>query len=323
MAVISRSSTAELAVIIVSYNTIDVLRECIEAVYAQCNRLRTEIIVVDNASTDGSVDMLAKDFPLVKCIANTQNLGFGVANNIGVAAATAPYIMLLNSDAIMLSDTGDYLVGFMSQHAEVACVAPRVVLPNGKPQPKVFGYAPNAWRVFTQSVGLNRLYPQCDFFGGIDSEYRKGEITDVGWLSGVCLVMRRQDYLKVGGFDAQFFMYCEDIDLCVRLKKHVGKLVLVDVPEVKHYGGASSKTLAAKVRNAVWQQRHLLIIIKASSGQNSWLASTLFITLGLVIRLGVGLALSPLRGFKHNETLQMARCRLADIVGIYQLKKPQ
>lgn len=313
----------ELTIVIVSYNTVSILKECLVAVYTHSNHLRTEVIVMDNASQDDSVKMVQAEFPDVKMIVLQENLGFGVANNMGVVAATAPYIMLLNSDAIMLSDTGDYLVKLMAQHADIACVAPRVVLPNGEPQPKVFGYAPNAWRVFTQSVGLNRLFPKIDFFGGIDSEYRQGEITEVGWLSDVCLLMRREDYLNVGGFDAQFFMYCEDIDLCVRLKKQVGKLVLVDVPEVKHYGGASSRTLAAKVRNSVWQQRHLLIIIKASCGQRSWLASSLLITFGLMIRLSVGLALSPLRGLKHNETLQMAWHRLKDIIGLYQLQRPQ
>lgn len=315
-------SLPELTIVIVSYNTAEILKECLTAVFTHSLSLRTEVIVVDNASQDGSVNMVRTQFPSVKVIAEQKNLGFGVANNIGVAASSAPYVMLLNSDAIMLSDTGHYLVSYLAKQSDVACVAPRVVLPNGKPQPKVFGYAPNAWRVLMQSTGINLLFPKNHFFGGIDSEYRQGEVTDVGWLSGVCMLMRRQDYLAVGGFDAQFFMYCEDIDLCMRLSKNIGKLKLIDVPEVKHYGGASSKTLAAKIRNSVWQQRHLLIIIKANRGQLSLITSKLFLSLGLIIRICAGLALSPLRGLKHNETLQMAWHRLADIVGIYRLQKP-
>lgn len=299
-----------ISIVVVSYNTSDCLAECLDAIgrYAAAD---VEIIVVDNASVDGSADRVRRDFPEVRLVASPTNVGFGPANNLGVAVATAPWLMLLNSDAILRCDTPGRLVDYLAAHPAVACAGPRVVLPDATLQPRTWGHVPTARRVLMQSLGLNRALPRTPFFDGIDGiDGGRGD-REVGWISGVCMSMRTADYVAVGGFDARFFMYCEDIDLCLKLAAR-GRVVRVDAHDVMHYGGVSSKSVAAKVRNAVWQQRHLLTILRERDGATAALLSHLFVAAGLLGRLALGATRIPSRGFRDNEALRSAWSRLVD-----------
>jgi GT2 family glycosyltransferase len=301
-----------VSIVIVSFNTLDYLRECLSAVYRH-SAGADEVIVVDNASTDGSIQMVRAEFPQVICIESAQNIGFGLANNLGVARASQPYIMLLNSDAILNMDTASALTQYLSQHLDVSCVMPRVVLPHtGIIQPKTFGFRPTAKHIFMQSLGLNRLFPSCDFFKGTDGDKRWAREMQVDWVSGVCMVMRTKDYLAVGGFDARFFMYCEDVELCMKLSK-LGKIMVYDDYPVMHYGGASSKSIAAKVRNSVLQQRHLLMIVYDYYGATQARFARVFIATGLVLRVVGGLIKLPSQGVTNNEVLQSAVARFQDL----------
>jgi N-acetylglucosaminyl-diphospho-decaprenol L-rhamnosyltransferase len=302
------------SIVIVSFNTVDYLRECLTAVYAQVNPM-PEVIVVDNASHDGSVAMIKKEFPQAICIESNKNLGFGVANNLAVERASQPYVVLLNSDAILKTDTVSQLVNYLASHPEVSCVMPRVVLPHtGLVQPKTFGFSPTIKHILMQSLGLNRVFPNARFFRGTDGDYRWAKEMQVDWVSGVCMAMRRQDYLAVGGFDARFFMYCEDLDLCIRLSK-LGKIMVYDDFDVMHYGGASSKTISAKVRNSVLQQQHLLMIVSQYHGTGQAWMARLLLSVGLLMRLSVGLVKVPSLGFSENETLQSTLARLKHLCG--------
>lgn len=302
----------DISLIIVNYNTSDYLRECLASIYAHCQEA-PEVIVVDNASTDDSVEMLHREFPQVKLIPSARNLGFGVANNLGATYAKGQYLILFNSDAYLAIDTPRVLAEYLQAHPEVSCVCPRVVLPNsGMIQPKTFGFTPTLKRVLMQSLGLNRLFPQSPFFRGTDGDDRWATEMEVGWVSGVCMGIRKADYLQVGGFDARFFMYCEDVELCMKLQK-LGKIVLYDTADIVHYGGASSKHLSAKIRNAVLQQRHLLMIIQDYFGTLQSLFARPIILLGLLIRIAASLILIPKHGLTHNETLRASWARAVDL----------
>jgi hypothetical protein len=303
-----------ISIIIVSYNTVDILRECLTSVMTHCDAVTTEVIVVDNASSDGSCVMVRREFPGVRLVSLTDNKGFGGGNNAGVEVATAPYIMLLNSDAILSCDIATPLTCYLKEHPGVACVGPRIVLPDGRSQPKTFGNQPSLWRIAMQSTGLSRIFPKCRFLAGVDGEYRYSADLTVGWLSGVCMAMRREQFMNIGGFDSRFFMYCEDIDLSRRLAVY-GRIVSLDDYPVMHYGGASSKTLASRVTNAVWQQRNLLKIISDTSGAFAMLLARLIILPGLLLRLFIGLAIIPKSGTRNNFTLRAAWARLLDILG--------
>lgn len=300
--------------VVVSYNTSHYLHECLTSIH-RFMPVGSEVIVVDNASTDGSVAMVKNLFPKVKLIEWKTNLGFGAANNLGVAQASNPYVMLFNSDAVLKRDTATPLIKYLHANPDVSCVSPRVVLPyTCEIQPKAFGSLPSFKTVFMQSTGLNRLFPKRRFFAGVDGDYRWAREMQVGWVSGVCMVMRRDDYAETGGFDTRYFMYCEDIDLCMKLST-LGKVILLDDFDIIHHGGASSKTIAAKVRNSVWQQRHLLMLIQQHHGYVEAQASRLILTLGLGFRIVSALFKNPTKGLATNTLLQASWARIKDLYG--------
>jgi GT2 family glycosyltransferase len=165
-----------------------------------------------------------------------------------------------------------------------------------------------------QSLALGAVLPGSRLLDGIDGRARPGPEQRVGWISGVCMVMRRADFIAAGGFDPAIFRYCEDIDLCARLALR-GTIMRLDTLPVRHYGGASSPALAAKLRNTVWAQRNLLRIVRARSGPRAAIAARLLLVVGALLRLAAGLALAPRRGFRCNVLLRSSWLRLLDLVG--------
>jgi N-acetylglucosaminyl-diphospho-decaprenol L-rhamnosyltransferase len=206
------------------------------------------------------------------------------------------------------------LVRFLEEHENVKCAGPRIVLPNGERQLRVFGNLPSLWRIAMQSLYLGLLFPGIPVLEGVDGRDRPGPMDDVGWISGVCMVMRRLDFIAVGGFDPTFFLYCEDVDLCSRLSQRGGKIVRIDNHPVLHYGGASSPLIAAQLRNSLLQQRNLLKIVRRRSGRSASAAASLLISLGLLLRIVVGVAHIPTRGLRNNVLLRSSWLRIRDLV---------
>lgn len=306
-------NSPELSIIIVSFNTREILRECLQAVFKYTDGINFEVIVVDNASHDGSPAMVQEAFPQVRLIELNENIGFGMGNNAGVKEARGRHLFLLNSDAILLENTPLALSQYLQQHPDIACLGPRIVCPNGQLQAKAFGHQPSPWRVLMQSLGL--AYLGLRICEGVDGVQRGASEMDVGWLSGVCLCLRREDFLTAEGFDSRFFMYAEDVALCGRLHREKGRIVLLDRFDVLHYGGAASPNLKSQVRNAVWQQRHILQVCQDEYGRYARFVSTFSIAIGLLLRLAVALALSPARGVRQNIGLHTSQARLLDIFG--------
>jgi GT2 family glycosyltransferase len=304
-----------MSIIVVNYRTARITCDCLAAVRREVAAGSYELIVVDNASGDDSVARIRAAHPDIQLITAERNGGFGAGNNLGVAAAVAPHLILLNSDAILGGDTPNRMVDFLEAHPDVACVGPRIDLPDGTRQPKVCGNRPSPWRATMQSFGLSRLSRLWHGFDGIDAEGVAERVTRVGWISGVCMAMRTADYRAVGGFDTAFFMYCEDIDLCMRLERSCGRVVHVDDWPVMHLGGASSTTVDKRVRNAIWQQRNLLTIIGREYGGAGSAAARIGMLPGLCVRLGLGIARF---GRDGNYLLYSAWARLLDSLGLWR-----
>ncbi len=303
----------ELSIVIVSFNTREILRECLQAVYKFTTGITFEVIVVDNASQDGSPVMVREAFPQARLVELNENVGFGMGNNAGVKAARGRHLFLLNSDAVLLENTPLALSRHLQQHPDIACLGPQIICPDGQLQLKAFGHLPSPWRLLMQSSGL--AYLGLRIFEGVDGVRRVAPEMDVGWISGVCLCLRREDYLAMGGFDPRFFMYAEDVALCGQLHRKRGRIVLLDRFDVLHYGGAASPDLNSRVRNAVWQQRHILQVCQDEYGHYACFVSTFAVTIGLLLRLVVALALLPAQGVRQNIGLHTSRARLLDILG--------
>lgn len=305
-------SQPALSFIILSYNTEALLRQCLVSVLAQTVACDYEVIVVDNASGDGSVAMLKAEFPQLVLIESPDNLGFGGGNNLGAAHARGDVLVFLNSDTVLRENTALCLLDCLRSRIDVACVGPRIVWPDGLLQPQAFGHLPSPWRLLMQALGGAKLgLPLCE---GVDGVRRLGDEFEVGWLSGVCLAVRREQYLAVGGFDQRFFMYAEDVALCAALRRF-GRSLVIDRAAVLHFGGASSTNRASRVRNAVWQQRHILQVCSDAFGSPARILGRLAIVLGLVLRLVAGLLRVPRDGWSNNLLLATTRGRLADVLG--------
>jgi GT2 family glycosyltransferase len=237
----------DLSVSIVSYRTPDLLRACLTAVEAACRSLESEITVVDNASGDGSVDLVRTEFPRVRVIANSRNAGFGAAHNQALREARGRYWLALNSDAAPAEGSLATLRDAMDADPSVAVAGPRLRYPDSSVQPSRRRF-PTVATLFMESTQLQRVCPDNQVLRSYYVQDRSDdEPQDVDWLVGACLCLRAEAMRRVGLFDERFFMYSEEIDLCRRLKAAGWRVRYVPQAEVRHLeGGSSGSDLVAR-----------------------------------------------------------------------------
>lgn len=251
----------DVAVIIVSWNVRDYLSQALSSVYAELRRtrLRGEVWVVDNGSTDGTLALLANLFPQTHVIANQQNVGFGAANNQGMAAAAGKeprYYLLLNPDTLVRPLSLKELVSFLDAHPEAGAAGPRLVHQDGRFQPSAFSFPgimqvvcdlwPVPGRLYESR--LNGRYPRGHF-------HPESEPFDVDFVLGAAMVVRRDVAEKTGGFDESYHMYCEEIDWAWRIREAGWSIYIVPAAEIVHYGGSSTKQVKARSIVDLWTSR--------------------------------------------------------------------
>jgi N-acetylglucosaminyl-diphospho-decaprenol L-rhamnosyltransferase len=225
-----------ISVVVVSFNARDHLLACLAAVEAHL-ALPHEVTVVDNASTDGSPAAVRERFPRVKVIANAENVGFSRANNQGIRLGSGEYVLILNSDAEIAAGSVEALAGVLDARADVGIVGPRTRFPDGRIQVS-FGpmLAPRAeWRQRHLVRGVARGDP-CTL---AHVEAMAATEHEPAWVSGSCFLARRRALLSVGLFDEDFFLYEEDVDLCIRVAAAGWRIVYTPAAEVIHHKGAS------------------------------------------------------------------------------------
>ncbi len=279
--------TPDLAIVVVSFNTRDLLDDCLASVHEQTRGVSFETIVVDNASRDGSAAMVRKKYPATILVESGENLGFGRANNLGFSHSRAATLMPLNSDAVLLEDTGTALHHYLQQHPRVGIVGPKVILPDGTRQAKTCGMLPSARVMANQNLLLGRLFPRSRFFAGLFVESFPAREFRIGWVSGVCLALRRAVYARTGGFDPSIFMYAEDIDLCARAAAFGWETWRVEDFAVRHLGGGSTRSADDMLRLRILQQRNLLRLTDATMGPAARALTRASLAAGLVARTAV------------------------------------
>ena len=197
-----------------------------------------EVIVVDNASTDGTPGLVREKFPDARVI-EQENKGFGAGNNAGMRAASGRYYLLLNPDAWLTEGALEKLVAFADEHPEAAVVGPRLLNPDGSLQRSVRGY-PSPWRIATEYFFLRKLGPRTHalnaFFG---EQFDHESVREAEYLFGACLLVRREAVDEVGGFDEDFFLMSEEVDWCYRFREAGWKVLFYPGAEVFHVVGAS------------------------------------------------------------------------------------
>jgi len=220
-----------LSIIILNWNTRALLRQCLNSLTSE-DVSNDEIIIIDNASTDGSPQMVQETFPQVELLINSKNLGFTIANNQGIKIAHGRYILLLNSDTLASRAALDNLVHFMDTHPGVGACSPRLLRPDGIPQSYAFGKDP------TLGYLLARGFNQIVFHRQLHN-WSIEKPLEVDWVSGACLMVRREVIDQVGGLDENIFMYFEDNDWCLRIRQAGWKVYYVPQIEITHIGGQS------------------------------------------------------------------------------------
>lgn len=236
----------DISVVIVNWNTRDMLLECVESLYAETRRAKLEIIVVDNASHDGSMDALAARFPGVVQIRNTANHGFSKANNQGLRIARGRYLCLVNSDVKALEGVLDRLMDYADAHPDVGLLAPRTVGRDMKLRRNCREY-PTLRNSFCQAVFLDKLFPGVRAFRGRSlAEYDYKTAADIEVVSGCFLLIPRRALEQVGLLDERFFIYSEDVDWSRRYHNAGWKVIFYPGAEAIHYGGSSSSVEAIR-----------------------------------------------------------------------------
>ena len=242
-----------LSVIIVSWNAKAFLLECLASVFRQCPRPSLEVIVVDNASSDGSVEAVRDAYPGVTLIVNEANVGFAKANNIGIEASRGDYLFLINSDVVVGEGCFDKSLRHMDEHPEIGMLGPKILGVDGRVQRSCMGY-PSLWNTLCRALALDSLFPRSRLFGShLLTFWEHDETRPVEVINGCFWVLRRSAMEQVGLLDERFFFYGEDVDWCRRFNEGGWKVVFFANAEALHYGGASSSN--APVRFVVEMQR--------------------------------------------------------------------
>ncbi len=263
---------------IVSFNTCEVLRDCLASVMGETAGLRTEILVVDNASSDGSAEMVAAEFPSVRLFRSETNLGFGTANNVALEEAAGRYFVLLNSDAFFEPGALQRAIAHMDATPDCGLGGARLIGRDGAWQPaaRTFHTVLGDWIVMT---GLAGQFPKSRFFGSFDRTWADPmEAASVDWVPGAFCIVRPEALKQVGLFDPVFFLYYEEVDLCKRIKDAGWSIRYWPDVVVVHWGGESSKrvktlaysSMAAQV--VMWRMRSMLLYYRKHHGAKAWLA---------------------------------------------------
>ncbi|MFO7524031.1 MAG: glycosyltransferase [Ignavibacteriaceae bacterium] len=250
----------DLSIIIVNYNVKVFLQNLLDSIQKASSGIQSEIIIVDNASDDGSVEFLRDKYPQINLIVNETNLGFGKANNLGLEKARGKFILLLNPDAIVAEDTFSRMIDFFNQTPEAGLAGCKILNPDGTFQLPCRRSFPGPWTSFTKVTGLSTLFPKSKIFARYNLTYLdENQTYEVDAISGSFMMMRKEVYEKVGGFDEQFFMYGEDLDLCYRIQKSGYKVYYVHSAQIIHYKGESTKRSTIDETKVFYNAMHLFV----------------------------------------------------------------
>lgn len=206
----------DLSIIILNWNTRDLLEKCLRSLECPQPAITFEVIVVDNASEDDSRDMVAREFPQFQLVFNKKNLGFGAGNNVAIPQSQGRYVLFLNSDTIVMDGALTALVRFGDAHPDIGVIGPKLLNGDGSLQYSCRRF-PNLAAGFFRNTPLGRLFPNNRFASDyLMQDWDHATPRDVDWVSGAALMIRREVLDVIGGFDEEYYMYCEDVDLCRR-----------------------------------------------------------------------------------------------------------
>jgi O-antigen biosynthesis protein len=296
----------DISVIIVNYNVKEFLRGALKSVFhaLDSGKLSGEVFVVDNNSEDDSVKMVLEEFPDVILHALPENIGFGRANNIALREAKGDYLLILNPDTILAEDTLRKMVDFMRARPDVGMSGCKLLNGDGSFQLSCRRGFPTPWASFTKLFGLSKLFPNSKLFAQYNLTYLPvNETYEVDALGGAFMLLSREGFTRTQGFDEDYFMYGEDLDLCFRVKAAGLKVFYAPITATIHFKGESTKRSALNEVKVFYEAMH--IFIKKNYGSSFVFSSLL--RLGIFFRTVVAL------GVKHKGA---ALCIVLDLLAV-------
>lgn len=248
----------DLSAVIVTFNSAGYLDACLDSLDSQLHGLSTEICVVDNASEDGSREIATRRMPRVRLVANPRNLGFAAAVNRGLAATSGRVVLWLNPDSVVLDGGVRELVAYLDAHPEAGILGPKILDPDGRLQRSARAFPSYDWALGHRHSLLTRVFPANPYSKRyLRTDLDPAKVQDADWVSGACLVHRREVSDRLGGLDERFFMYCEDIDFCLRARQAGWSVRYHPALTVAHHVAASTRrrstTMLVERHRSLWR----------------------------------------------------------------------
>jgi len=293
----------DLSIIIINYRTYEFTKRTIESIIHKKHSFDYDIYVVDNDSADGSLERLLNTFSkeksdgLIKFIANNENKGFAYANNIAMEQTNSKYVLLLNSDTIIVNDCLENCFSYMESNKDLGALGCKVLLPDGNLDKACRRSFPDVKVSFYRMTGLSTIFPKSERFGKYNLTYLdENENYEVDSIVGAFMFVRSETIKQVGLLNETFFMYGEDLDWCYRIKNAGWKIVYYSDAEIIHYKGASSK----KQKNKLIYEFHraMYIFYNEHYKDENPIATTAFTYLGIWSIFGLKLFLNM---FKRHQ----------------------
>jgi hypothetical protein len=286
----------DLSVIIVNWNVRDLLAECLRSLERHHGTLQLEVIVVDSASSDGSVTMLQEEFPWVRLLASPQNIGFVGGNNAGLALAQGRYLLLLNPDTVVHPHALATMVAYLESHPQVGIVGPHTLNPDGTYQSTRRRFPSLLLAILEDSAPR----PWRDWFTARDLPDEG--MVEVDWVQGSALLARREVYQQLGGLNSEYVMFFEETDWCQQAKRHGWQVYYLGNAYITHYGGGSTDQVV--VRKHVHYQFSKLRYFRRYHG---WLAAWL-LRLGLILSYSLQVLIEAVKlALQHKPFLRRER----------------
>jgi len=300
---IVRNNVLDLSVVIVSWNTKDLLRGCLTSLYDSEGDFSFETVVVDNCSSDGSADMVREEFPQAHLIESEINGGYAYANNQGLGCFQARYYLLLNPDTVLPPDAIQRMLEFLDSHPEVGIAGPKLVMADGELDMACRRSFPTPENSFYKLFGLSRLFPDSERFGRYNLTYLDpDQVAEVDSVVGAFMMVRREVVEEVGCLDEQYFMYAEDLDWAFRAKRAGWKVYYYPEVTVLHYKRQSSQQNKDRSDYEFWRAMYMFYRKHYAQETPFWLH---YLVLGGLSVLGRGRMLRTIiRAERQRATVE-------------------
>lgn len=305
----------DVSVCIVSWNTKDLLSNCIKTIKEKTFGVSYEIIIVDNASADGSSEMVRERFLDCKLIESRRNLGFAKGNNLAVKGASGKYILYLNPDTEVVTNAIGGIFSFLENNNDYGAAGCKLTDPNGNIQYTCAAAFPTPFNTLCSLLLLDKVFPRSRFFTSRELSYWNHEDSrSIECLSGACLMVRRDIVEKLGGFDENVFMYSEDLDLCYRILKAGWNIYYLATEVIIHNEGASTKVRSNKNFSSLMQKESNYYFLKKNFGLIKAVEFRLIAGVGSLSRIIIILIFSPILAIKRHFNIFKAFHKYVTII---------